>query len=544
MTINDPAAKEIIRLHEQMKTDSANYRTIWDEIKYMVRPDTKDFLGTQTPGHVRNERMFDSTAAQAHSSLSGTLVSDLFNPTERSFGIGVENDAEINRRPDVIEWCDHVSDAIYHCYQNPSSLLLTSAHEVIQDVTAFGNGNLLQEWDADNWQLRFSSIPLASCFFKNDQWGKVDTVSREEMTKLRVLKQKFPDLTWDRIEEELQKTPDKEYCLIHLVSPRADAERMQGNSYATKMPWKSCYVIKEKALLAQEGGYETFPYHTPRWNKVSDEIYGRGPAINCLASLRMLNRMKFTTIVAANKAIDPTTWLPAEGVRLPYKSSAGGVNYYDPSMFPNGFDPKQVEHRGNFPITLELMEEERKDIRAAFYSELEEFMPKKERQSIPEVQIIQARQMRKMAPLRGRLDSELMVPMVQRSFQLLQKAGMIPAHPPALDGKKLRVLYVSSFARAQAADQANSVSAFLQEITPIFQLDPTAARAIDLPTVIQELAIYRRIPRKILNSPEKIAAMEQESAQAEQMAALAGAAEPVSKAMKNVAEAQAIGGVL
>lgn len=526
-------AKAVIQEFEKRRGERATYESAWKDIRQFVRPNTVDFNATSSPGDVRTERMYDSTAMQANSDLANEVVADLFSPAERTFGIAVAGDVQLNRDPDVIEWTDYVSEVIFSAYSDERSQLTSSVHEVIQDVTAFGNGIILQEWSVDEQQLIFQSKPLASCYFALNKDNLVDSMYRfEEMTVKQIL-EKFPDATW----EDKDKDPmDRKYCVIHAVYPR----KQEGSGYRGKMAFESCWVLKEKKALIDEGGYRSFPYHTPRWNKVADEVYGRGPAINCLPAIRMLNKMKLTAIRAAQKATDPTVWLPSEGIRMPPKDFPGAVNYYDKSEFPNGFSLQQHEHRGNFPVTLEMMEAERLEIKKAFYTDWLEWFPKAERQTAEEIRELTARKLTKMAPLMGRLQTELLVPMIQRSFELKMAAGEIPDPPQILQGRLLKVAYVSASARAQAASEANALILFAQQVIPLGQLDQKILKKINWNNYVEELAVKQRVSRRILRDEDEVAAMLAEEAKQEQLMQMAGAAEPVSKAALNFAQAQAV----
>jgi hypothetical protein len=145
-----------------------------------------------------------------------------------------------------------------------------------------------------------------------------------------------------------------------------------------------------------------------------------------------------------------------------------------------------------------------------------------------------------MAPLMGRLQTELLVPMIQRSFELKMAAGEIPDPPAMLQGKLLKVAYVSASARAQASSEANALILYAQQIIPLSQASPDILDAINWDNYAQELAIKQRISRRILRSLDEIQAIRQGREQEKQTLQMAGAAEPVSKAALNFAQAQAI----
>jgi len=533
----DPKAKQIITEFTRMQSERSTYETAWRDIRVYVRPNAVDFSGSQSPGDDRSTRMYDGTAMLANCDLAGELHADLFNPAQRSFGIEVEGPAELNRDGDVLAWCETVADAIFAEYSDDRSMFTASGHEALLDVGSFGNAVVLQEWDTDERHLIFQTFALAYCFYELNKNGQVDKLCRMEPATLRQVLQRFPETTWEGIDREPK---EKKFTLLHMVQPREDRE--YGREDGMNMPFSSCWVLREKGIVLKEGGYVSFPYHCPRWSKTSDETYGRGPAINCLAEIRMLQRQQWTVIRAAEKAVDPPLVMPSDGFLMPYKTSPGSINYVDPSYATDDI-VRSLEHTGNFPVTFEMMQQEREYIRKCFYTDWMDEIPKVERQTAREIDVLTERKLNKMAPLLGRLQTELMVPMIQRSFELLMRAGFIPPAPAILEGMTLKVSYVSASARAQAAGEVSAMILYGQQLVPIAQAQPDVLDAIDWDAFAQELAIKQRISSRIRRTPEAIAAIRDQRAQQEQAQALAGAAEPVSKAVLNLAQAGQAGGI-
>ncbi len=534
--VNDKA-KQVIADFTRMQGERSSYETAWRDIRYYVRPNAVDFSGSQSPGDERTQRMYDGTAMLANCDLAGELHADLFNPAQRSFGIEIEGAAELNRDGDIIAWCEMVADAIFAEYSDDRSMFTASGHEALLDIGAFGNAVVLQEWDSDERHLIFQTHALACCFYDLNKNGQVDKLARMEMASLRQVLQRFPETTWEGIDKEPK---DRKYTLIHMVQPRSDRAYLREDG--PNMPFSSCWVLKEKGIVLKEGGYVSFPYHCPRWSKTSDETYGRGPAINCLAEIRMLQRQQWTVIRAAEKAVDPPLVMPSDGFLMPYKTAPGSINYIDPSYASDEI-VRSLEHKGNFPVTFEMMQQERGYIEKCFYVDWMKDIPKVERQTAREIDVLTERKLNKMAPLLGRLQTELMVPMIQRSFELLMRAGYIPPAPDILAGQTLKVSYVSASARAQAASEVSAMILYGQQLVPLAGIQPDVIDAIDFDAFAQELAVKQRISSRIRRTPEAIAAIRQGRAEQEQAAALAGAAEPVSKAVLNLAQAGQAGGI-
>lgn len=534
MTPEQEKAQSIIREFARLSGDRTTYENAWRDIRKLVRPNTVDFGQSSTPGEVHTERMYDGTAMQANVDLAAALHSYMVNPAERFFGIEADADRETNRNDEVLKWCEDVADAIFAEYSDDRSMFTSSIHEAFLDIGSFGNAVLNQEWNEASSHLSFRAYPLSSCYFDENSAGLVDKLYRATKMSVRQIKQQFPDATW----ETKDKDPDSMmFDVIHAVEPRED--RAYGREDAKNKRFKSCWVLQQRNALLKESGYDSFPYHAVRWMKIADEIYGRGPAINCLPDIKMLNRMSLHTIKAASKAVDPSLILPSDGFLMPFKTSPGAINYRDPSA--GEFEVQQLVHNGNFPVTLEMMQQVREFITRCFYSDWVKLMPKKERQTQYEIGQLVSQQLRMMAPMLGRIQTELLVPIIQRSFELLAKHDRLPPPPAMLEGRGYKVTYVSAAARAQTETQAVSMGQFMQEMIPLAQAKPEVMDRIDIDAYAEELAYVRKVTRRIIRSDKQVEQIRADREQEQQAAAIAGASEPVSKALLNVANARKAG---
>ena len=80
---------------------------------------------------------------------------------------------------------------------------------------------------------------------------------------------------------------------------------------------------------------------------------------------------------------------------------------------------------------------------------------------------------------------------------------------------------------------------FLQDIAPLVQLKPDVVDAFDTDDLAQNLALWRGMPRTSIRKPEDVQAMRQSRQEQEQLAQAAAVAEPLSKSLLNVSQAQA-----
>ena len=118
----DPRVRYVVERHGRMVSLRGPFNTDWMDIRNYVRPLSVAF--NQITGQfqlVRSELMFDGTAMNALKVLCSALMSYIFNPAERWFELQIENDEELNKDPDTIEWLQAVSDIIYREYVREGS---------------------------------------------------------------------------------------------------------------------------------------------------------------------------------------------------------------------------------------------------------------------------------------------------------------------------------------------------------------------------------------------------------------------------------------
>jgi hypothetical protein len=526
----DPKAVELLKDFERMRVDRSPYESAWNDIRNLVRPNTVDFYSQQnSPGDVRTDRIYDGTAMQSNTDLGNAVHTFIANPSERNFGIKVTADRELNKDPDVLAWCDEVSDIIGSEYQDDRTKFTSSMQEGFLDL-AFGTITINQEWNADEGHLEFEACPLADCFFEQDAHGKVNRLNRRRTWTVTQITKEFPDATWEGKEED---SPDKKYTVVHCVYEGGES----------RLPYSSCWVLKEKCVILKEGGYRSFPFHVGRWAKSSEETYGRGPAINCLPEIKMLNRMEFTIIKAWQKAVDPPLIMPSDGfIGKNFRTHPGAVNYSDPSA--GEFQVQALEHKGKLEGAETKSDQKREFIRRAFYADWVKLMPRKERQTAYEISELVEQQLRMMAPMLGRLQTEVMIPCIQRSYQLMSLAGLLPQAPPQLRGRIIEVDYVSAAARAQAATRLANYNRYIQSLAVLQPFAPEVMDALDTDDMAQDMAILSGVPRSAARSPEEIMEIRSARAQEQQMMAMADAAPKIGKTMLDLSKANAEGGLL
>jgi hypothetical protein len=232
--------------------------------------------------------------------------------------------------------------------------------------------------------------------------------------------------------------PDCEIELLQTVVPNADYDSQKKLDGQGKR-FKSCTYLKEReaadAETLSEKGFQTFPWVTPRWSKATGEVYGRSPAMKCLADVKMINEMMKETIRAQQKATNPPLLVPDDGIIGSLKLFPGGLNLL--SFWFNGDFIKPLESGGNLQLTYEMMDDVRKRIRDSFYIDQLQLQDGPQ-MTATEVMQRTEEKIRLLGPLLGRQHSELLRPLIERVYEISGAAWPFPVAPQILAGEKIR----------------------------------------------------------------------------------------------------------
>lgn len=528
------AIAHILDRFELAKAKRAPFDGDWNSIRDFVRPISVAF--NQTTGQfvsVRPETMFDGTACAALEELASALHTYMTNPAERWFELQIEGSHATALEFDELEWLEQATNTIYAAYHREDCNLNGSLHEAYMDLGSFGAATISQEWDRDMDGIIFQAQPLAHSYIFENSKGRVDSLFRQMTWSIRQVKQEFGSVLPPKLMQI--KGDDKPVEVLHCVYPRTD--RVPGMS-PTRMPFASIWICLTTKEILMESGYETFPYHVPRWTKLAGEFYGRSPARKCLPDIKMLNAMEKTILKAGQKRVDPPLVLANEGFLLPIRTSPGSLIFKEDEE--RTVTP--LEFKGDMPWAEDKAMQKREFIRQCFYNDLIRREKKKREQSATEVMDDRDEMLRLFAPTFGRLTMELLGPMISRSYNLLKQHNRIPPAPESLSSRKLTIGYTSPAAKAQLNAAASQMSQYLQDLIPLAQINPDILDAVDMDKLAEQLAIARGTPRSILRSPEELAKLREAKKQMQAMQQAAQIAEPAANAMKNIAQAQTLGG--
>ena len=528
-------APEIIRRWEQLAAERVVFESTWQDVAdYELG--RRDFLTKRTQGERRDTKLFDTTAMQSADFLASSLHGFMTNPSTRWFELRIDDDYLEKSEP-VQLWLEDAADRMFAVFADPDGMHAQACHEFYLDLGSFGTAGMFIG-DAPGKGVIYQTRALGELYVAENAAGRIDMVFRKFSLSARQAKQEFGDRAPPKVEQALANNkPHEMFEFVHAVYPRHEYDGQKQDS--GNMPFESCYVSLADKTKVSEGGFRELPYMIARWSKDAGETYGRGPGWSALAEQMMLHAMSKTMLKAAQKRADPPLLVADDGVMLPVRTVPGGLNFGRMDANRQEFI-RALKTEGDVGLTLEIMEQRRQAVRDAFYTGILQML-RDPRMTAEQVRALQDEMMRLMGPTLGRLQSEFLGPMIDRTFAIMARQMLFDDPPEELAGREIRVEYVSPLAKMQKAGQANAVVKTLQVAGEMAAFAPETLDNIDPDQAIRIISEANGAPMKVLRDPRVVQAMrraKQEEARrqatlaaTEQMAGAVGKVAPMVKNM-------------
>lgn len=501
--------KRLARLVASIDAKRDAVATKYDEVASFIFPERAGFVTRRDTQDDGRGEIFDSTAEEANTTLAAALHSLLTNPASAWFALdllGAEKESK-----EETEWLTEVQRVMLDVFSSPETGFQNEVNSFYLDLGPFGWAVFYTEDEAGK-PIRFRAVPPARASIAENADGQVDTLVLHEMKTCSQLHEDFGDKVSDQVRQTLERDPQAEVEIVHVIMPRAKMPGRQGGMRTT--PHAMASVIYEKATeqVLSESGFHERPFQVPRWAKVSGGLYGSGPGWAALPDMRVLNEVARSQLIGAEKLSDPPLMLPDDGVVGKLRSDAGGITYYK-----TGFGDKIIP----LPITadigvMEAIIEKRQDsIRRRFLND-RIMLAGGPQMTAFEVATRENKQMLVLGPVLGRLQTEFLGPLIERVFGILYRRGELPPAPDSLRGRDLRVRYVSPIARAQKQVEAAAFNQAVQYLAPVAQMDGSVLDNFDADAIARDTQELFGYPAKYLRGEDQVKKLREARAQAQQ----------------------------
>lgn len=527
-------------LRGSLENERSSFISHWRDIADYVLPRRPQFNVTDTnKGERRNQKIIDATAGLAARTLRSGMMGGVTSPARPWFRLTTSDPALAEYGP-VKEWLHITSQRMTTVFLR--SNLYNALPTVYGDIGTFATGALFVEEDFDD-VVRFYPFPIGSYMIAANDRLKVDVFFREFRLTVRQLVQKFGkrnasgNVDWSNISTHVKNMYDNGSLdtwidICHVIQPNDEYNPKSLLSKHKK--YRSCYYEKgsnsansssyissgDEDRYLSDKGYDYFPVLCPRWETTGEDVYGTDcPGMTVLGYVKALQTMQKRKAQAIEKMVNPPMVGPSMLKNQRPSILPGDMNYLDEREGQKGFRPvHEVNPRIN-ELVLDI-QDHREFIRRTYYEDLFLMLASSDRREITAREIDERKEEKLLVlgPVLEQLNQDLLDPLIDITFDIMARQGLIPEPPEELQGSQLKVEYISVMAQAQKLVGIAGVerfAAFVGDVVAQTQ-NPEVLDKIDVDQMIDIYGDLTSVPPGIVRPDEAVAEIRQGRAQAQQ----------------------------
>ncbi|CAB4144280.1 Head-to-tail connector protein, podovirus-type [uncultured Caudovirales phage] len=521
-----------------LKTERASFIEHWRELSDYILPRQSRFVVTdRNRGDRKNSKIVDNTATLAVRTLASGMMSGITSPARPWFQLRTP-DPGLNEYKPVKLWLDLVRTRMTEVFLR--SNLYTTLPITYGDLGVFGTNAFAVLEDSED-VIRCYPYPIGSYMIGTSYRGNVDTCYREfQMTVNQVVGQFGIEQVSESVKNLYERgNKDAWIDVVHVVEPNDEFdERRPASKYKR---FRSVYyeLGDNRDRLLRESGFDDFPLMAPRWALTGEDIYGHSPAMDALGDIKALQLEQRRKAQAIDKLVNPPMTAPSSLRNQRASLLPGDVTYVDVSQGGQGFAPAyQINPRIN-ELMMDIQENQGR-IRRAFFEDLFLMIANDSRSNITarEIQERHEEKLLMLGPVLERLNDELLDPLIDRTFNIMMKVGMVPPPPQELQGMDLSVEYISVMAQAMKMVGISSIERTMQFAGQMAQANPQVLDKLDFDQALDEYSAMLGAPPSIIKDDAEVAQVRAQRAQQQNAAMAMQMAQQGAQSAKTLSETQ------
>lgn len=529
---------------ESLRSERSSFISEWRELSdYHLAHRGRFLTSDRNKGHKRNTRQINNTSRLAARTLASGMMAGITSPARPWFQLS-SGDADLNETAAVKEWLHAVQTMMYRVFA--ASNVYNSLHTVYGELGVFGTAPMGVYRDFDNviWCKPYT---VGSYMLAANGQNQVDTFYREyEITVAQCVKEFGIDNCSQAVKQMWERGNSEAWVkVVHVVEPNDDRD-MQ-SPLAKDKAWRSVYYespkgtnnrgdLSEKAL--RRSGFDEFPILAPRWDTTGEDIYATDcPGMIAIGDTKALQLGEKRKFQAIDKMANPPLQAPAS---LRTKLS-GGVLKPDEILFADGQGVVSSIYgnwRPDLGALMQVNAESEERIRRAFYEDLFLMLSMSDRRQITAREVAEKHEEKllMLGPVLERLHTELLDPLIDRTFSILQESGVLPIPPQELQGREMAVEYVSVLAQAQRMVSVSGLEQVGAYASNLSQIWPEARHKFDALQAIDEYSTSIGVNPKVIRSDDEVQAMVEADQQAQAQAAAMQQGQAMADTAKTVSD--------
>lgn len=480
-----------------------------------------DLQQLATAARAASADLLDSTGTDSADVLAAALVSGSTPANSRWIGYDAGDETDEERR-----WLDETAEIQWENIH--ASNYDAVAFDCMQDLVIAGMFPMFCD-EAPAGGYRFEQWPLANTYFAASvSGGPIDTVFNEFPLTIEQAINDYGEANLSEKVRTLAKTkPDELITFVRCVYPRAGTPGYNRGRLARNLPMASVHYELDSKKVVRESGFHEQPIGVPRWNVIPGSVYAFGQVFKALPDLKTLNEVVRYDLANMDLAIAGMWGAVDDGV-LNAREIKIGPRKVVVMAEKDNFWPLQPA--SNFQVAVLEIDRLQRAIRKVMMADqlepqAQDGQPKTATEIVVRVELI--RQL--LGPVYGRMLSEYLQWLAQRTFGIGYRAGIFAPPPRSLMNRVMSLRYMSPLARAQKMQDVMAMDRYEQSLSLQAQAGLTdAADVYEWDLSRRERAELLGVPAKLIPDQDVIderrEKRKQEAQQAQQQQTMAGMA--------------------
>ena len=520
--------------YNSMEQERSSFLPLWQDVSDHVRPNSVRINTTvkQSKGTRNDPKIIDPTATLASRTLRSGLMAGLTSPARPWFKLATP-DPQLNEHGGAKNWLYDVENILRDIFTK--SNLYQVLPMVYGDQGDFGTA-CMSCLEDDKTIVRFSHFIPGQYLIAMDDHNRCDSMYRLYPKTVRQLVQQFgidnvsPTVKtmWDSSQYE------SEIQVCHAIEPNDSRDR--ASIHQMDKPVRSVWFEwgEDSGRFLKKSGFDEFPIFAPRWDIYDESVYGTScPGIDSLGSNRALQLADKRETQAVDWHVRPH-YLVDSSLRNSFSGMLpGGETYID--------NLAASIHAGARPVREVAPSIQEIDIKIQRYQQFvkrcyfEDMMSMLSQSDNPdmtarEVEERHSEKVLVLGPVMERDNDELFDPLIERTFGIAMRRGLIPPPPQSLQGQTLKIEYTSILAQAQKLLGTANVEKVGQFTGFLAGIDPKIVDKFDADEALDTYAEMHGINPNIIRTSDQVKTLRDIRAKQQQMQQMAAMAKPAKDA--------------
>lgn len=493
----------IRREFERTEAEQAVHLSTWRSCFNLAMPNRQVF-DNQQPGQRKDQEVMKSLPMTLTRRGVNNMIGALMPPERKWVELVAGPEVPAERHDEINAKLEELRDILFS--ELARSNHASAAHAMGLDMMCSMGAMALDPADeGGDSPLHFTAAPLGECFPVEGPDGLIENFYRRYKVKVGHIRRMWPAAN---LPERLSRLEESD--------PGADVCIVEGNIWVPGRGWRFVVFTDEhNDILHQVDGDdpdEPSRWITPRLMVAPGEVYGRGPLVEALPDMRVLNKREENSLKWESKALFPAMAVNSRSGLNPNTIRTGpqAVNMFDGNLSANDVFA-QMPVAGAIDINEAKTAELRASLEATLFAQ--QVLPPVElshTMTAAEVMVRRQALLQEQGVDFGRVQREWLFTTIRRAYWILSRTLREDGQPflpqIKLDNRVVKIKYSGPMALAQEADEATAISSWAAEARAAVGDEVFTARC-RVEEIPSELAKRRNVPSVLLRSDAELAQM-------------------------------------